>query len=141
MAELQAENEKLKMSFGGGGGGHNAMVGGGNHNSSSSSSNHNSNNNNTTIISNNTNSLPTLGEIGVGSQTICLQMLLAGTAGSHIDATLPAEVADLVRPLLLSKSDHPVVNDGSNADAAVAVGTGSSNNQAATKGTIGCDVM
>ena len=93
------------MSFGG----HNTMAGGGNHNN------------------NNNNNVPTFGEVGVGSQTMCLQMLLAGTVGSHIDTTLPAEVADLVRSLLL-KSE--TVNEGGNA-----VGPSSSNNQAAAKGT------
>ena len=66
--------------------------------------------------------------MGMGSQVTCLQMLLAGTTGSHIDATLPTEVADLVRSLL-AKSDA-AVPDGISSNV---VGS-SSNQSSATKG-------
>ena len=128
MAELQAENEKLKKSYTG----LNSMVGG-NHNNNHNNNNINNSSNTNNIISHN-NVLPSLGGgemgvgMGMGSQVTCLQMLLAGTTGSHIDATLPTEVADLVRSLL-AKSDA-AVPDGISSNV---VGS-SSNQSSATKG-------
>ena len=74
----------------------------------------------------------------MGSQAMCLQMLLAGSAGIHMEAALPAEVADLVRSLLAKSDTVGAIIDAPGGGNVVGSSSSSSNHQAASKGM---DVM